>query len=341
MDRDHSVCRDLTTMILKTNEKGGDGFQNRLLLLLKKKLRDNDIDLQKIKDGKWMLQTSTARWFVKLYPSEKKYLLQKKVIGEMRARGFMKVPAFHALHEEEIVEFGGRIIGITDWVEPGKAFTYNTFQERQAALSVLKEFHSCSKKLLLNNAIKETKTALPRQALIKKWRIRLEEFRKNAQVLSHYVPFSCIAPYIQLGEDALDGVIRHGFSECNCLLHGDLAHHNFLLDEKNQLYIIDFDLISSGPEEIDYIQFANRIFPYIHWSLESLWKHRAFEDYKNDKGFLSALLYPSDVFREWNRFFREGPNYQRRVWDYLMALTVGQFSERMAYSSEIKKKLRE
>jgi hypothetical protein len=326
-------------MTLKTDYKDGDGFQNRLLLLLKRKLGDNDLYMRKIKDGKWMLQTSTDRWFVKLYPTLKKFQLQKKIIGEMREEGFMKVPGFHPLHVEEVVELEGRVIGLTEWVDTGKVFTYNTFQERQSALAVLNEFHSCSGQLLLKKDSEKTKANLPRQGLIKKWKIRLEEFRHNAQLLSLYVPFSYIESYIRLGEYALEGIMHQDFSGESCILHGDVAHHNFLMNERNELYIIDFDLISSGPKEIDYIQFANRIFPYIHWSLESLWKHSSFNAYKDDKMFQSSLLYPSDIFREWNRFFRERPQYQRRVWNYLMAVTVGQFSERMACSRDIKRKI--
>ena len=33
---------------------------------------------------------------------------------------------------------------------------------------------------------------------------------------------------------------------------------------KGELYLIDFDLISIGPEMADYLQYANRILPFLN-----------------------------------------------------------------------------
>ncbi|WP_421385499.1 phosphotransferase [Bacillus salacetis] len=322
-------------MISKINDSGGDGFQYRLLLFLQNKLGDKDIRLEEIKKDKWLLHTDQEFWFLKLYPNKHKFQLQKNVTEALRLEGFKKVPGYHPIHETDKLECDGKTAGLTEWIKTNGIFSYLSPNERQNALSVLNEFHQYSRKVLSKGKF----PALPKQKLTDKWGLRLEEFIRNKQKLSVYVPPAVIDTYIQYGEKALQQLIRQGFSNDYCILHGDVAHHNFLRDQNNQLFIIDLDLITEGPPEIDYIQFANRIFPYINWSLAELWKHDPFPDYKGNRTFLYALLFPSDVFREWNRFFREGPGYQKNVWSYLMALTVHQFHARMVCCRDIQKSL--
>ncbi|WP_052302403.1 aminoglycoside phosphotransferase family protein [Bacillus sp. SG-1] len=320
---------------MKTKEKGGGGFHNRLLFVLKEKLGDNNIQLQKIKQGKWMLQIGKDRWFLKLFPNSRRFQLQKSVTKALHLEGFSKVPGFHPLHETDNIEFDGRTVGLTEWIDTNDIFTYTSYNERQAALTLLKEFHQYSGKVLSNGDF----TTLPMQRLLNKWSLRLDEFRRNKQKLSVYVPPAIIDTYIKTGEKALQGLDQYGFSDQMCILHGDVAHHNFLRGTNNELFMIDLDLITSGPPEIDYIQFANRIFPYINWSLEKLWEHEPFSFFQDNMSFLYSILYPSDVFREWNRFFRGTPDYQKSTWNYLMALTVNQFHPRMVCCRDIQKNL--
>ncbi|MGM0844101.1 MAG: phosphotransferase [Bacillota bacterium] len=323
-------------MILKTNVRDGDGFHNRLLFILKSKLGENIIDLERIKEGKWKMRTEKEDWFLKLYSSSRRLKLQQEVTEEILIEGFTQIPSFHDLHHTDAIEIDGKTAGLTDWIDTNVNYTYTTFSERQEALDVLQKFHHCSRKVLLRKDIK----LLKKQRLLGKWDERLAEFRRNRQKMSAMVPLEIIDAYLQLGEQALAGMAKHGFTEENCILHGDLAHHNFLRNTKNELFIIDLDLISSGPPEVDYIQFANRIFPYINWCQDSLWKHEPLSNYKDSKTFLNSILFPSDIFREWNRFFRENHNYQKSVWYYLMNLTLQQFHARMLCCRKIQRKLK-
>jgi hypothetical protein len=322
-------------MILKIKDNSGDGFQDRLLLILKNKMGDKDIQLEKIKEGKWVLHFGEDRWFLKLYADKRKFQLQQNVTEALRLEGFSRLPAYHHLHEKDNIEVDGKAAGLTEWIDTRGNFSYHSFDERRTALSVLEEFHHFSRKVLLKGDV----TLLPKQKLVDKWAVRLEEFIRNKQKLSVYVPPAIIDAYIRIGERALKGIIRHDFSKDSCILHGDVAHHNFLRDKHNQLHLIDLDLIKEGPPEIDYIQFANRILPYINWSLQELWKHEPLPVYKESRAFLYGILFPSDIFREWNRFFRENLVYQENVWKYLMSLTVHQFHARMVCCRDIQQLL--
>ncbi|TYS19603.1 aminoglycoside phosphotransferase family protein [Rossellomorea vietnamensis] len=322
-------------MTSKIDMTSGDGFQNRLLFLLKSKLGSQTLTLRKIKEGKWKVQTDYGNWFLKLYSSSRRLELQKEVMEELSKEGFIKIPSFHPIHQTDSIVIDGKAAGLTKWINTVGNFTYHTYSERQEALAVLEKFHRISRAALMRKEFNSLKD----QRLLEKWRARLDEFVGNRQKLSVLVPLEVIDTYILLGEQALAGMVKSGFSEEPCILHGDLAHHNFLRDTNQELLIIDLDLISSGPPEVDYIQFANRIFPHINWSLDLLWKHGQLSKYKESSTFLHSILYSSDIFREWNRFFRESRSYQKSVWYYLIDLTLYQFQSRMACCREIQKNL--
>src|SRR5690606_14014221 len=83
------------------------------------------------------------------------------------------------------------------------------------------------------------------------------------------------------------------------ILHGDVAHHNFLRAKDQSLYLLDFDLVAIGSPHSDYLQYANRILPFMNWSFEELKEYPIFKYSLEEIGFLHALAYPTDIFREW------------------------------------------
>ena len=101
------------------------------------------------------------------------------------------------------------------------------------------------------------------------------------------------------------------------------------------VYMIDFDLMSLSTELTDDLQFCNRILPYLNWSLSDVKRLTPFKSYEDELIFYLGLMYPSDVFREWNRFIREDQSYKQRVWSYLINLTLHQFSQRMQFNQEL------
>lgn len=121
------------------------------------------------------------------------------------------------------------------------------------------------------------------------------------------------------------------------ILHGDVAHHNFLRSKNNKLYLIDFDLISAGVPHVDYLQYANRILPFMNWSLAELANCEKIKPLLHEKGFIYALAYPTDIFREWNRAIKEGTYLQQEKIQQLLELTVVSFKERQDFFAHLQK----
>lgn len=124
------------------------------------------------------------------------------------------------------------------------------------------------------------------------------------------------------------------------ILHGDVAHHNFLRDGNGTLRLIDFDLISIGPASYDYLQYANRILPYIDWSFDKLVQYPQIRRFLKEKAFLYALAYPADIFREWNRMIREKSYSDNMKFKQVMDLTINQFYARKKFIEHLKKILK-
>jgi thiamine kinase-like enzyme len=141
---------------------------------------------------------------------------------------------------------------------------------------------------------------------------------------------------------SLDGMEKNsGFFQKKpfVILHGDLAHHNFLRDEHGKLHLIDFDLISIGTPALDYLQYANRILPYMDWSYEKLKTSKHMQKYLESDAFLYALAFPADIFREWNRMIREKTYKDDVKFRQVMDLTIGQFYTRKKFIDHLKSRL--
>jgi len=129
------------------------------------------------------------------------------------------------------------------------------------------------------------------------------------------------------------------YNEPFVILHGDVAHHNFLRDTMGKLYLIDFDLISIGPNSLDFLQYANRILPFIDWSFARLQHFPYIDRFLQDEGFLFALAYPADIFREWNRMVKENSHHDKAKLKQVMDLTIGQFNARKQFIDQLKKQV--
>lgn len=95
----------------------------------------------------------------------------------------------------------------------------------------------------------------------------------NRSSIKYFLDDYIISELISWANWSLAGMVRKRRffqKEPSVILHGDVAHHNFLRDKNGKLHLIDFDLISIGPPSFDYLQYANRILPSIDWSLGKL-----------------------------------------------------------------------
>ena len=201
-------------------------------------------------------------------------------------------------------------------------------------MQLLEEFHRTTEKFY-------DRIPVSRFNQVDKWEERFDEFEDNYSIIKKYVSTDIIQTWLKWGKRSLKGLQKYEndlYSEPLCVTHGDVAHHNFFYKDNGSLYLIDFDLISKSPPLIDYLQYSNRIMPDISGSSE-LWSYEQLKKYKDNRAFLYALLFPTDIFREWNRLVRENDfhnnNYLHSVW----LLTVEDLPKRVKMYKEITERL--
>ncbi|MCA1063547.1 phosphotransferase [Rossellomorea sp. AcN35-11] len=284
-----------------------------------------------LKEGKWKLKSHGRKWFVKRFPNQLRFLQQERLTSALLKEKFYHVLPFHPIHSREILLFEGSAIGITAWLETSRSISYDHPNDRIDAWMVLKKFHSVTKRINATWTME-----IPRYRWLKKWKKRMAQFQYNLPYLQAFIQPYYLYTYLEWGKWALKELKTIELGENGkCITHGDVAHHNFLRGQNGIVYMIDFDLMSHSAEMTDDLQFCNRILPYLNWSLGDLKRMAPFQAYENELVFYLGLMYPSDVFREWNRFIREDQYYKQRVWNYLTHLTLDQFPRRMQFNQEL------
>lgn len=304
----------------------------RLESLASASLRKAGIELRKlqsIRDYVMIVQTSAGKFLLKGFSNSKRLENQRKLTKLLRENGFRRTYRF--IEDLEPFVFDGYIFA---WIEflpsSRKKFSYSSRHSREEGLHLLEEFHRTTQKFYDRIPVSHFNQ-------LDKWRDRFDEFEDNTGVIRKYVSNDIIQTWLKWGKRSLKGLRKYEddlYAEPLCIVHGDVAHHNFFYKEDGSLYLIDFDLISKAPPLIDFLQYSNRIMPDISGSAE-LWSYEQLKKYKNNKAFLYALLFPTDIFREWNRLIRENDfhnnNYLHSVW----LLTVEDFSKRVRLYKEI------
>lgn len=201
-------------------------------------------------------------------------------------------------------------------------------------MKILEDFHGTTRNFYEEISVKHFKQ-------LEKWQERFKDFKSNRHIIKKYVSSNVLQSWINWGEFSLKGLEkyeRHLYKEKNCIVHGDVAHHNFFYKNDGVLYLIDFDLISKAPPIIDYLQYCNRIMPDIR-NIQELWSYKQLAKYKNNSAFLYALTFPTDVFREWNRIIREDLFYDQTFVHSVWKLTVEEAPQRFQLYKEIAKSL--
>ncbi|WP_335869222.1 phosphotransferase [Bacillus sp. 2205SS5-2] len=312
-------------MISKGNWQGDD-FDNRLLLFIKKELGTQDVTISKLKNGKWLMEIDENKWFVKEYRSEEHLLTQLLLTNKLDEDEFPFVVKFHPLHFEKTLLFEGNYFALYHWLE-STPFYYHQYKDREKALEVLSVFHENT-----SSYIDELHTYLPSYDLLGKWIRRQREFTENLPFFSLFIPEHMLSSFTYWGTYSLQNLEeskRQWENRQECIVHGDVAHHNFIKSKEENCYLIDFDLIATAPKMVDDLQLSNRFLQAMEWKVESLWQHKSLTSYQTDLPFLYGLIYPTDVYREWNRFRKASHENQRRVWPYLYRMTFQYYHNRM------------
>ncbi|WP_445490158.1 phosphotransferase [Niallia sp. 03133] len=325
----------MKVVTMEINKKGDDYFFYRLLSLLKKQIPYTIKDIISIQADVYLIKTDHLWFIIKKYSSYQKLKIQEAFTNSLLKEGFTRTYRFYLFHEEPII-LDRQIFGCIEYIDPhNQVFSYDSKANRMEALHVLNTYYETTAKL-----VDRYKHILPNHQMIEKWQARSAQFKSNTSIVCYYLDEQLINTLTYWADWSLEYLQkeRHFFEhDESVILHGDVAHHNFLRGKNELLYLIDFDLISIGPKSVDYVQFANRILPLINWSFYHLEKIAVFQPLIKNKSFLTALAFPSDLFREWNRLIRQNNQTNTRMVHHLIKLTTNQFSKRRKFIQKIMK----
>lgn len=229
-----------------------------------------------IKENCWRLSNDRSAYFLKKYKSERTF--QKvRIVHETLA------PTIPYL--APVVSYAKPYI-VFRWVE-GRPANYQNASHCRRVFTMLSALHEQQQDFY----------HFPKQELHKKWQMRLVQFELLEQPLRQILG----TDYDTLVEIARRGLSRAVFpSMGTTLLHGDVAHHNFLLSERGDT-IIDFDLAVVGNEAEEWLLWIHRLLPSHRYRLDTVL--RIVPELEVYRPYFSMLLFPNELLREWLLFY--------------------------------------
>lgn len=328
-------------MVLKkavnlTVKNGRDGlFHNRLFSYLQQQLTIPIHELRSIRKHVYLVKADSIQFILKGFSSYHRLVLQEAFTTSLKEEEFQKTYSFFQLAKKPPLFFDQMYYGCLEYIKPAEeSFTYQHQKERLEGLMLLNSFHRTTEKL-----INKYQMLVPSFQQIEKWQERTALFIKNIPLIQYFVPKDIIYELLFWANWSLKGMQKESqfFNGNKVILHGDVAHHNFLRAQNNQLCLIDFDLISLGAPHNDYLQYANRILPFMNWSFQELSNYEIIKPYLVENGFISALAFPTDIFREWNRAIKDGTYLKKAKNQQLLEITVDQFNDRQKFFKDLQK----
>ncbi|MDF2858311.1 MAG: aminoglycoside phosphotransferase [Neobacillus sp.] len=325
-------------MSMTFNKKGDDDYFIRLLSYFRSHFREDIIEMVPFRKSVILLKTTKNAYMLKGYQTLNRLKLQEAFTRTLKKEGFSSTYQFVKLPFNETLHFDGYYYGGIEYIHPHKIpFTFQTQKNRQEGIELLEQFHEVTRSFE-----SRYRTLIPKNKIIEKWKERTNIFVNNLPALRYFIHEQYLTEMLSWANWSLNGMEENQsffLKEPFVVLHSDVAHHNFLRDKRWKLHLIDFDLISIGPEVLDYLQYANRILPHLDWSVDRLKTHNKFDSLLKQEAFLYALIFPADIFREWNRLIREKSYTDPQKYNQVMELTIGQFLSRKRFIDGIKKTL--
>jgi hypothetical protein len=331
------VSKMKRAMNINIKRGGDDYFFNRLFSYLTSELDVEIKEMTQLRGNVYLVKTVKTRFILKGYKDLRKLKIQEAFASSLRKSGFDHSYRFYNQNKDPL-HFHGSYYGCIEYIDHHeKRFDYGVQADREKGVELLNSFHDHTSVLVPSYA-----GMLPKTDLARKWRHRKTEFTKNLSGVNFYVKKAIIEELLEWADFSLRNFVKLQ-SELEAgppaILHGDVAHHNFLRSKEGKLYLIDFDLISSGSRAYDMLQYANRILPFLDWQFESLEKINHLNKWLNSDAFLYGLLYPADILREWNRLLRERNQTHPYSLAPIIEMTVGQFQQRKQFQEEVKSRL--
>jgi hypothetical protein len=289
------------------NKNHKDGFQRDRLFLNKLEeagltvvdfgfFRENVIWIKTI-EGKFVL-----KGFRRKITCKKQLLLSKLYEGQSpRVMGtYTRFP-----QKKRYISYGNYIWALMPFYK-GDGLHFGALEDVSAGMRAISRFHSASSRVP-----SEIYNDLPSYSLFEKWEDRFAIFKENARTAKWSEPIKpLLSDILFWGEWSLKHFDHSAVSTLVTnakkkreITHGDVAPHNFVKNKEGSAYLIDFDLFAAVPQAYDWLQYANRILPFWRWSYSVMeeTEHDDFLKWFHKKWFVIALVFPTDLYREWNR----------------------------------------
>jgi hypothetical protein len=331
------VSKMKRAMNINIKRGGDDYFFNRLFSYLTSELDVEIKEMTQLRGNVFLVETVKNRFILKGYKDLRKLKIQEAFASSLRKTGFDHSYRFYSQNKDPL-QFHGSYYGCIEYIDHHeKRFNYGVQADRKKGVELLNSFHDHTSVLFSSYA-----GLLPNTDLARKWNHRKTEFTKNLSGVNFYVEKAIIEELLEWADFSLRNFVKL-ISELEtgppAILHGDVAHHNFLRSKEGKLYLIDFDLISSGSRAYDMLQYANRILPFLDWQFESLEKINYLNKWLDSDAFLYGLLYPADILREWNRLLRDRKQTHPYSLAPIVEMTVGQFQQRKQFQEQVRSRL--
>jgi hypothetical protein len=319
-----------------------DGFQGDRLFL--KKLEEAGfrvLDFGFFRENVIWIKTQHGKFVLKGFRRKetlKKQLMLSKLYEEHHPRIMGTYTAFP--HQKRYLEFGKYVWALMPFYKGGELH-FGDLPDVKAGMKAISRFHSVSTKVP-----PKIYKDLSSYSLFPKWEERFEKFAQNARLVKWDEPMKpLLSDILFWGEWSLDHfdhdavhTIENSAKKNREITHGDVAPHNFVKTKAGNAYLIDFDLLAAVPQVYDWLQYANRILPFWRWSYSALEEtaHADFLKWFHKKWFVAALVFPTDLYREWNRAFR---SKDKAMIEQITKFTIRDYPYRKNFINRIIRKM--
>lgn len=228
------------------------------------------------------------------------------------------------------------------YIEPISKYKHNAFKQkwltgyhhadfakstdRQQTWTALNELHKTNK-LVRWKTIKE----LPPITLQQKWQDRMRKFYAKEKAIKEILgdEFELIR---SLAEQSFHQ-IEWGKPSKRTICHGDVAHHNFLVNNED-IKIIDLDLAYLGCAEDEMILWVMRVLPFMDYDLAKLLKE--LPELMHLKHKFHYLLFPNELMRETLYFIKLTPIQRKNFGHFYQEFVENAMKNREKLQQQIK-----
>lgn len=253
--------------------------------------------LESIKPNVWRLREDGRDVVIKAYEELALYLKVRQLHKQLMQLDFTDSLDAEFDDENQLI--------IQPYYARLQETNYANPQVRKQVIRVLTALHDTEEQESWWN-----QTTLPASSLYMKWQMRLSRILAVQDKLEEFLDAKSVRYSIEQAQLALDEFIH--YDAHHTLIHGDIAHHNFLMGARG-IRIIDFDLASYADPDEEWILLLQRFLPFADYDLQLLIdEHPDFLRVLEEQPV--GLRYPNELFREWLAFLQKPhPKKQERL----------------------------